>query len=132
MNFIGATASFIGIFLCGYMWWEVRLKKERKRTQSVLLGAICTYGTFMWGFRGVDPERAIGVDPAITIMYAGYLSILWFTVHYVLGTGKPQFWSFLLDGAMRLAEMRGSECWDSGKEGERTWLSLTRVVFESV
>ena len=92
MNFIGATASFIGIFLCGYMWWEFRLKKGRKRTQPILFGALCTYGTFMWGFRGVDPGRTIGVDPAITIVYAGYLSILWFAIHYVLSTGKPQCW----------------------------------------
>ena len=86
--FLGATVSFVNLFFAVYTFWKARQKNDRKRTQSVLLVLMCIYGIVLWGFRGIYPERSIGVDPAITIMFSSYLFLLYFTFAFFFGTSK--------------------------------------------
>ena len=86
LYFIGAAASFINFFCAAYMWWDARNKKGRKKTTAMIICVLSVVGFILWGFRGIDPGRSIGVDPALTIMFAFYLFLAYFGFSYVLGT----------------------------------------------
>ena len=83
---IGAAASFINFFCAVYMWWDARNKKGRKKTTALMIIIVSVVGFIMWTFRGIDPGRSIGVDPALTIMFSVYLFLCYFGFSYVLGT----------------------------------------------
>ena len=85
---LGATASFVSLFFAMYICLQARHKNNRKRTQSILLVLMCMYGIVLWGVRSVYPERSIGVDPTITIMFSCYLCLLYFTFAFFFGTSE--------------------------------------------
>ena len=87
LYFLGAAASFVNMFCNMYMYKMARSKKGRKKTTAMLLTIATFYGWVLWGFRGIDPGRSIGVDPVITILFAGYFLLLWSTATYVITTG---------------------------------------------
>ena len=85
-HFLAAAVSFVNMFCCMYMYKMARSKKGRKKTTAMLLTIVPTYGWVLWGFRGIDPKRSIGVDPVITVLYAGYVLIWWSAAAYVYTT----------------------------------------------
>ena len=85
---VGAIVSFVNIWLCGYMWFRARHKNDRKRSLAILACAVSIYGTVLWGFHGIDPGRSIGVDPVLTAMFAGYISILYILFTYTVTTSE--------------------------------------------
>jgi len=84
--FLAAAVSFVNMFCCMYMYKMARSKKGRKKTTAMLFTIVPFYACVLWGFRGIEPKRSIGVDPAITILFAGYTLIWWSAATYVMTT----------------------------------------------
>ena len=85
LYFIGAFASFVGIWLCGYTWWASRLKNDRKRTLAILMCTQSIFGCVLWTFRGLYPSQSIGVDPVLTVVHACYVFGVGTTNSYAVG-----------------------------------------------
>ena len=86
LYFLGAAASFVNMFGAMYMYKMARSTKGRKKTTAMLMTIATFYGWVLWGFRGIDPGRSIGVDPVITILFAGYILIFGSTATYLFTT----------------------------------------------
>jgi hypothetical protein len=82
-HLLAATVSFVNMFCGMYMYKMARSKKGRKKTTAMLLTIVTMYACVLWGFRGIDPKRSIGVDPAITVLFAGYTLLWWSAATYV-------------------------------------------------
>lgn len=90
LHFLAAVASFVTIFFTAFTADSQRGKRNRKRTQAILMCIVSVLSALLWGFRGFEPGRSLGVDPLLTSVFAVWQIVWWNTANYICGTSESR------------------------------------------